>query len=478
MPTRSPLAALQGVQVPRVRLAPSVRANDWEDVADLAKGYGLVLDPWQENVLQAAMGVRSDGQWASPTVGISVPRQNGKGALIEARELAGLLLFGEKTIIHSAHEQKTARVGFERILSYFENYDDLRKKVRGKPMSALGREHIKLRNGSELHFPARSKGAIRGFSIDCLILDEGQILGDPAWDAIKPTISARPNVQTWVLGTPPTPLDDGAVFTRMRQRGLEGKDHRLCWCEWSAPANASLDDRKMWEMANPALGLRITEEAIADERNELSPEGFGRERLGIWDEVAAAQVVIPMAVWNAQVNLSPPVGNEPPSAMSVDMSHDRVVSVAGAWANGDECHVELLAVDAVSDPLQAVELVASQAGRKITVFIDSASPAAAMVPALRERKVKVNVTSAGDMGKACGLFFDDVNAGRLWHADQEQLNQAVVGAKKRGIRDAGAWGWDRKEGTTNIAPLVSVTLARFGAAVTKKRERSGESMFR
>ena len=269
MPTRSPLAALHGVQVPRVRHAPTVRANDWEDVADLAKAYGLVLDPWQENVLQASMGVRSDGQWASPTVGISVPRQNGKGALIEARELAGLLLFGEKTIVHSAHEQKTARVGFERILSYFENYDDLRKKVKST-MSALGREHIKLRNGSELHFPARSKGAIRGFSIDCLILDEGQILGDPAWDAIKPTISARPNVQTWVLGTPPTPLDDGAVFTRMRERGLEGKDHRLCWCEWSAAPGSSLDDRKAWAQANPALGLRISEEAIADERNASS----------------------------------------------------------------------------------------------------------------------------------------------------------------------------------------------------------------
>src|SRR5690349_2690256 len=147
MPTRSPLAVLRGVQVPRVRHAPSVRANDWEDVADLAKAYGLVLDEWQENVLEAAMGVRSDGQWATPTVGVSVPRQNGKGALIEARELAGLLLFGEKTIIHSAHEQKTARVGFERILSYFENYDDLRKKVRST-MSALGREHIKLKSGA------------------------------------------------------------------------------------------------------------------------------------------------------------------------------------------------------------------------------------------------------------------------------------------------------------------------------------------
>src|SRR5688572_23547447 len=101
----APLAA----QVPTVRLAPSVRANGWEDVADIASAYGLLLDPWQENVLQAAMGERADGQWATPRVGVAVPRQNGKGAIIEARELAGLLAFGEQMIIHSAHDQKTAR---------------------------------------------------------------------------------------------------------------------------------------------------------------------------------------------------------------------------------------------------------------------------------------------------------------------------------------------------------------------------------
>src|SRR3954470_5539568 len=99
MPTRSQSVVPRGVQVPRVRHAPRVRDSAWEDVADLAAAYGLTLDPWQENVLQAAMGERHDGQWATPRVGVSVPRQNGKGAIIEARELAGLLIFGEDTII-------------------------------------------------------------------------------------------------------------------------------------------------------------------------------------------------------------------------------------------------------------------------------------------------------------------------------------------------------------------------------------------
>jgi hypothetical protein len=47
------------------------RANSWEDVADLAASLGMPLDEWQEQALEAAMGERSDGRWASKFVGIS-----------------------------------------------------------------------------------------------------------------------------------------------------------------------------------------------------------------------------------------------------------------------------------------------------------------------------------------------------------------------------------------------------------------------
>jgi len=160
--TSQSVAAL-GRQAPTVRHAPRVRSNSWEDVADVARAYGLVLDEWQENVLEASMGERSDGKWSTPRVGLSVPRQNGKGALIEARELAGLLVFGEQSIVHSAHQQMTARVGFDRIKAYFDNYDDLRRKVKSIS-TALMRENILLKSGQMLRFPARSRNTIRGSS--------------------------------------------------------------------------------------------------------------------------------------------------------------------------------------------------------------------------------------------------------------------------------------------------------------------------
>ena len=91
-----------------------------------------------------------------------------------------------------------------------------------------------------------------------------------------------------------------------------------------------------------------------------------------------------------------------------------------------------------------------------------------MIPALKARGVKVTTSGAGDMSRACGLLSSDVEAGRLTHADQEAVNEARDGARKRPIGAAGGWGYDRKDPSVNIAPLVAVTLARLGASMTKK----------
>jgi hypothetical protein len=70
----------------------------------LASIAGLHLDEWQQNVIIGSLGEVRPGKWAAFEVGAVVPRQNGKGSILEARELAGMFLFDEKLIIHSAHD--------------------------------------------------------------------------------------------------------------------------------------------------------------------------------------------------------------------------------------------------------------------------------------------------------------------------------------------------------------------------------------
>lgn len=432
-------------------------ANSSEDVAYLLAAYGIELDEWQEVVLEAALHERSDGRWTTPQVGISTPRQNGKSQLIVARALAGALVFNEKTIIISAHQQDTAREVFTRITDLIEKNPMLAERV-AQVMNALNREFIKFKNGATIRFKARSKGGGRGFSCDCLLLDEAQILGAAAWSAILPTMSARPNPQVWLLGTPPTVEDDGEVFTRIRDTGLAGSQPRLTYLEWSAEPTDDFDSPETWAKANPSYGSRISEDAILGERSSMTDAQFAMERLGIWSSETVL-AVIPPDVWEKRKISAADVPEGDPNAFGLDMSHDRVVSIGVCVGE----HVEVAALDKVSDTLGAVEWLIERAGKTTPVVVDGQSPAASMVSALRNAGVQVVVTSAPDMAKACGAFYDAVLEGRLTHFDQTPLNTALLGARKRPIGTAGGWGWDRKDYSINLAPLVSVTLARFGA---------------
>ena len=89
-PPRS--ALLRGSQRPRLESIPASVLSEGARVAKLAARAGLVLDPWQEYVLDVGLGRRDDRMWAAFEVALIVSRQNGKGSILEALELAALFL--------------------------------------------------------------------------------------------------------------------------------------------------------------------------------------------------------------------------------------------------------------------------------------------------------------------------------------------------------------------------------------------------
>ncbi|WP_211239991.1 hypothetical protein, partial [Promicromonospora kroppenstedtii] len=85
-----------------------------------------------------------------------------------------------KLLVHSAHEFKTAKNGFDRILSPVpvspgapEGRADRRLVVK----TANAQESLSF-DGRTIKFFARSKNSGRGFSADLLILDEAQELSE------------------------------------------------------------------------------------------------------------------------------------------------------------------------------------------------------------------------------------------------------------------------------------------------------------
>lgn len=447
--------------MPRVRLVPRAAANDVEDAAFLGQSYGLVPDDWQETVLEGWLGIRSDGMWAAPRCGLAVPRQNGKNALLEIRELHGMVTLGERWL-HTAHEVKTARKAFIRLASFFENtrqYPELAALVK-EIRRTNGQEAIVLTNGGSVEFVARSKGSARGYSVDGLALDEAQELGEEAYAALRPTISASPNPQEILTGTPPGPTANGEIFTRFREEGSVGGSRRLCWMEWSCVGDVDLDDHAAWAQANPALGIRLRYDTTQDERAALDDETFARERLGMWETKASRAVIDPRA-WYACADTE---GVIDPSrvAFAVDVPPDRStasISIAGLRPDGLP-QVEVLQSErGVS---WVVERIAGLVEKwsPCAVVLDASGPAGSLLADLEQRGIETVNTSAREMGQACGAFYDAATDLRLRHRDDPRLNAAVGAARKRALGDA--WAWHRKDVTTDISPLVAATLALWG----------------
>jgi phage terminase large subunit-like protein len=299
---------VRGIQRPRLEwIPPAGRFSDaGKRAIDLCGEIaGLRLDEWQQYVLDSALRRRPDGLWAAFEVALIVSRQNGKGAILEARELAGLFLderdgFGdERLILHSAHEFKTASEAFRRVLMLIQDSSLLSRQVKHVYLQR-GQESIELKSGKRLRFVARSSGSGRGFSGDLIILDEAQVLGNEAMEALLPTLSARPNPQ--VLYTATAGNLDSTQLGRIRARGLTGNDPSLAFFEWSAEDGDDPADLATWVKANPGLGIRITADYVERERATLSAEGFARERLSIGDYPTGAGgdwAVVSEDAWDA-----------------------------------------------------------------------------------------------------------------------------------------------------------------------------------
>lgn len=467
------MAALAGNQVPRVANHPKAFTSDAEDTAFLAESYGLKPDPWQLNVLNAWMGRGRDGKWAAGRWGIAVPRQNGKNGILEMVELFFMAELGLK-ILHTAHEVKTARKAFLRIASFFENerkYPELSELVK-EIRKTNGQEAIILTNGGSVEFIARSKGSGRGFTVDVLVCDEAQEYSEDAQAALLPTISSAPSGDPLqiLLGTPPAPNMEGDVFTRMRSAGVEGRDKRLAWVEWSVHGDVDVSDRSLWAATNPSLGIRLNWTTTEDEFGAMSDETFARERLGMWASDKQLSVV-PADLWALCGTGEPP--SDPAGVFAVDMNHERTRAVVAVGVPGGRPHVEVAQeFDVTGGSSELVAWLLERTTRRTPVLVDAMSPARSIVPLLQAKKRKVIVISTAESMQACGGFYDAVIGGEVTHFQQEIVDHALSQAKKKKIGDAGGWVWDRKSVEVFLSPLIAVTLAHFGVVKFAKAPRA------
>lgn len=458
---------------PTLEVAPSdgvaLNSEVEQDILDVLDWAKLYLDDWQESLLFDALRQNPAGKWAAFEVAGVIPRQNGKGAVMEARQLAGLFVLGERLQLHTAHEFKTCVEHFLRVKALVEGSDELFEQVKIIRTGA-GDQAIELHTGQRLRFLARSRSSGRGFSADTVYFDEAFELPVATVGAVLPALSARPNPQVWYFSSAPHYTSD--YLHALLRRADVGKEGRLLLRAWENDQETRWDDVEAWRRANPAWGHRITEEFTRDEMEALvSTDGgvaeFRRERLGIREGGDGESGVVPFDAWQDSADLDTKAAG--PVCYGLSVSADAqwaAVGSAGRRADG-RLHVTKVECRRATD--WVIDFVSDLYRRKrVPIRVNPTGGEGAFIRPLHDVDVEVIEVPAREYMQACGEFLDAVKNDRLRYLPSEVLGNAVAAAGRRDVGHEGGWVW-AQPGAVDITALKAVTLALSGVATARKR---------
>lgn len=465
-----------GSQEPRIKVEPPRVTTDGPDAVFLMQRYAFVPDPWQGDIVDCWLGKDEFGDYNVTSAGLSEPRQNGKNGCIEIREFFGLAINAEK-ILHTAHQVRTAKSSFRRLVRYFtdQRYPEITALVK-KIRYTNGEECIELKNGGTIEYSARSRQSARGIDgVSLIVFDEAQELTDDQMEAILATLSASETGirQTIYTGTPPYPQCPGTVFRRKRTVCLSEPGEHDSWHEWSVEAESAndiaIEDRSLWYMTNPALGIRLTEEFTEEERRTLTRDGFARERLGWWMPKIATKEdpAIDAKAWKAcKSSKKKPEGK---TAYGVKFSADGAeVCLCGAVIP-KEGPARISLIDQRPTAMGLIWLadwLNKRYNQASCVVIDGRNGVDTLIDKIAGTwKIKGSVLRAStkDVIASVSLLTDGVNQKELtWYSRHELLNESAITSTKRPI--GGGWGF----GGDNSLPIEAAALALYGAKTSKR----------
>jgi hypothetical protein len=310
--------------------------------------------------------------------------------------------------------------------------------------------------------------------ISRIVVDEAQYAQPEQLASSTPILAANPNPQTNFVGS--AGIENRSDWWwSLRVRALRGDGSGFGYLEHSAEQvklnqddkvisiRPDPEDREVWPVANPALGIRIEEEFLAEQLGILGPELFSREHLCVWDAYPHnTEGFLPFDEWEKLVVSEP--GHLAALSYGLSVVNGRAsVASAGRMSSGD------LYVDTVrSDPGTdwVIEYLTDLYKRKRKpISVNPAAGEGAFIKRLERAGVTVDEVSGRRYQNGCGEVLDTIKNGTIHHLGQSALSRAVRTAQRRDVGKEGGWVW--ADADVDLSPLKAVTLALTG--VTKKR---------
>lgn len=430
---------------------------------------GRTAYEWQRFLVDAILAVNAEGLWTHMTFGFSVPRQNGKNEVLLIRELKGLH-DGER-ILHTAHRTTTSATAFNRLLAVMEEmgYEENEHYTKIK---ATGREHIKLLidGEGEIHFRTRSSTGGLGESYDLLVIDEAQEYTDDQRSALMYTIAASPNPQTIMIGTPPTPISSGTVFTKYRENALYGSLEDAGWAEWSIEKESDPRDKELWYQANPSLGLRVSERNIQAEVGNDDLD-FNIQRLGLWIQYNQKSAISENEWKELHVDRLPKLKGK--LFVGIKYGHDgtNVAMNIAVKTEDEKIFVEAIDCQSIRNGNDWVIHFLRNADIQ-TVVVDGANGQQILSDAMKLAKLKPPILpTVREVIQANALFEQALYQQTIQHRSQPSLFQVVTNCEKRPIGTQGGFGYKSQIEDYDIALMDSMILAHWACAEAKEPKK-------
>lgn len=419
--------------------------------------------PWQQHVADVALEVNPEtGKLVYREVRLTVPRQSGKTTLMLAMIVHRCLSFGgNQRIFYTAQSGKDARLKWE---------DDHVPVVLKSPLRDLftvrrsnGSEAVRWKNGSIWSVLPPTDTSGHGGQLDLGIIDEAfSLVDDRLEQGFKPGMVTRAEPQLWIVSTAGdveshylnAKIDDG------RQRVERGQHVGVAYFEWSAPLDVDPASEETWFGCMPALGHTISPDAIRADFESMRLSEFRRAYLNQRQDRNAVEPwqVVAEDVWGSLVDVRSRIVDRP--VLALDVTPDRSMSAIGAAGHREDGRLHVEVVEHRPGTDWVVDWLGERRDRYGPVVVDPSGPAGPLVALLAERGVETRGVVARWHAHACSQFFDAVVTGRLRHLGQVALQVALAGASRRNYGDL--WFWSRKDLTTDVCPLVAVTLALGG----------------
>ena len=412
---------------------------------------------WQKYILDAILAVNNEGLWTHVKFGLSVPRQNGKNEVVAIREFIGLIR-GER-ILHTAHRTTTSGTAFNRLLTIMEEAG-LEEGEDYTKIKAIGREHIQLIGGGKIDFRTRTSTGGLGESFDLLVIDEAQEYTDDQESALKYTIAASPNPQTILIGTPPTPISSGTVFTNLRNATLEGSNEDTGWAEWSVEEESDVRDVDLWYQTNPSLGLRLTERTIRSEVGDDDLD-FNVQRLGLWVKYNQKSVISANEWEELKIDKLPKLKGK--LFVGIKYGHDgtNVAMSIAVKTNTGDIFVESIDCQSVRNGNAWIIAFLKQADIQ-EVVIDGASGQNILASEMKDARIKKPILpTVKEIIVANSTFEQGLFQQTIKHRGQPSLSQVVTNCDKRNIGSSGGFGYRSQIEENDISLMDSMILAHW-----------------